>query len=174
MPSKSQKQQKAMGIAYAAKKGKIPPSTLYGAAKHLYDNMSLTDLKEFASTKRAGLPKRACPVILKTARFDGVKRFVHGAGDMINVARGKKPIKLKVELSPEVKKYIEQQMKAFKVRVEIPLKTEKIIEKQISSIKSKITPWHILGGATIFGAGSALGKILVRNSTKEKDGKNEK
>jgi len=57
MPAKSQAQQRAMAMAAAAKKGKIPPSKLRGAAREMYLSMSKKTLDEFAGTPRKGLPK---------------------------------------------------------------------------------------------------------------------
>lgn len=56
MPAKSKKMQMASGVAYAAKKGKLPKSKLKGASKEMYESMSTKQLKEFASTKRGKLP----------------------------------------------------------------------------------------------------------------------
>jgi hypothetical protein len=58
MPSKSRAQQQAAGAALAAKRGKIPVSRLKGAALSMYKSMSERQLREFAKTKRSGLPKR--------------------------------------------------------------------------------------------------------------------
>lgn len=55
--SVSKKQQKAMGIALAAKKGDIPKSELKGASKEMV-KMSKSDLEDFASTKHKGLPEK--------------------------------------------------------------------------------------------------------------------
>ena len=55
--SVSRKQQKAMGIALAAKKGDIPKSELKGSSKEMV-KMSKSDLEDFASTKHKGLPKK--------------------------------------------------------------------------------------------------------------------
>jgi hypothetical protein len=57
MPSKSQSQQQAAGIALAVKRGKRPKSSLYGASKNMY-KMSAEELEKFARTKHKGLPKR--------------------------------------------------------------------------------------------------------------------
>lgn len=57
MPAKSKAQQRAMGMALAAKKGKIPKKKLKGSAKEMM-KMDETDLVEFAKTKRKGLPNR--------------------------------------------------------------------------------------------------------------------
>jgi len=57
MPSKSKAQQRTAGIAYAAKKGKIPKKKLKGAAKEMM-KMDESDLLEYAKTKRKGLPSR--------------------------------------------------------------------------------------------------------------------
>jgi len=57
MPAKSKAQQRAMGMALAAKKGKIPKKKLKGAAKEMM-KMDEMDLVEFAKTKRKGLPNR--------------------------------------------------------------------------------------------------------------------
>ena len=61
MPSKSKVQQATAGIAYKAKKGEIPVGMLNEAARGMYDSMSMKQLKEFASTKHKGLPKRKKP-----------------------------------------------------------------------------------------------------------------
>lgn len=57
MPARSKVQQKAAGMAYAAKKGEFPKSKLKGAAKEMHESMTKKELKEFAETKRTGLPK---------------------------------------------------------------------------------------------------------------------
>ena len=44
-------------MASAAKKGKIPPSKLRGAAREMYSNMSTKTIDEAAKTKHKGLPK---------------------------------------------------------------------------------------------------------------------
>ncbi|MFA6551643.1 MAG: DUF3008 family protein [Patescibacteria group bacterium] len=56
MPSVSQAQQKAMAIALAAKRGKIPVSKLRGASLGMYKSMTAKQLQEFAKTKRKNLP----------------------------------------------------------------------------------------------------------------------
>jgi hypothetical protein len=55
--AESKAQQKAAGIALAAKRGEYPVSKLQGAAKEMY-NMSEKDLEDFAGTKHKGLPKK--------------------------------------------------------------------------------------------------------------------
>jgi len=57
MPSKSKAQQKAMGMAYAAKTGKIPKKYLRSPAKEMME-MNEEDLKEFAKTKGKGLRRK--------------------------------------------------------------------------------------------------------------------
>ncbi len=59
MPSVSQNQQKLMGLVYAAKKGEIPVSALHGPARQIYEKMPKEKIREFAKTKRKGLPKKA-------------------------------------------------------------------------------------------------------------------
>jgi len=58
MPAKSKKQQKAAGMALAAKRGEISPNKLKGSAKQMYKSMTQKQLKEYAETKRKGLPTR--------------------------------------------------------------------------------------------------------------------
>lgn len=58
MPAVSQNQQKAAGMALAAKKGEISPDKLRGAAKQMYDSMTVKQLEEYASVKREGLPEK--------------------------------------------------------------------------------------------------------------------
>jgi hypothetical protein len=56
MPSKSTAQQRLMGMAYALKKGDMDPSDASDEVKDLAKNMTLKQLKDFASTKHDGLP----------------------------------------------------------------------------------------------------------------------
>ena len=58
MPATSKAQQQAAAIALSAKRGETDSHELFGAAKQMYDSMSLSDLKDFASTKHRGLPDR--------------------------------------------------------------------------------------------------------------------
>lgn len=55
--SVSKSQQRAAGIALAAKRGEIPKSELRGASKEMA-KMSTKDLEDFASTEHKGLPKK--------------------------------------------------------------------------------------------------------------------
>jgi hypothetical protein len=55
--SVSKSQQRAAGIALAAKKGDIPKSELRGASKEMA-KMSKKDLEDFAGTKHKGLPDK--------------------------------------------------------------------------------------------------------------------
>ncbi|HWC60933.1 MAG TPA: DUF3008 family protein [Verrucomicrobiae bacterium] len=56
MPATSKKQQMAAGAALAAKRGKRPKSSLKGASRQMVKSMSEKQLKDFAKTKRRGLP----------------------------------------------------------------------------------------------------------------------
>ena len=47
MPAKSKAQQKAAGAALAAKRGETPVSELKGAARGMYDSMTIQELEEF-------------------------------------------------------------------------------------------------------------------------------
>ena len=57
MPSQSKSQQRLMGQAYAYKKGELKSSEVSAEIKELADNMTLKQLKDFASTKHEGLPE---------------------------------------------------------------------------------------------------------------------
>jgi len=48
-------------MALAARRGELDPKELYGAARHLYKDKSLSDddLSDYASTKTAHLPNKA-------------------------------------------------------------------------------------------------------------------
>jgi len=48
MPAKSEAQQKAAGMALAAKRGEIPASQLKGAAKDMFNTMTIEELKDYA------------------------------------------------------------------------------------------------------------------------------
>lgn len=56
--SVSKKQQKLMGLAYAYKQGDIPEGKVSKTVKNIADNMSMKELKKFASTKHDKLPEK--------------------------------------------------------------------------------------------------------------------
>lgn len=58
MPAKSKAQQKAAGAALSAKRGETKVSELKGAAREMYDSMTESQLEDFASTGRKGLPEK--------------------------------------------------------------------------------------------------------------------
>jgi len=58
MPAVSKAQQQAAGMALAAKRGEIKVSSLRGAAKKMYMDMTIEELEDFAGTARKGLPKK--------------------------------------------------------------------------------------------------------------------
>ena len=74
-PSVSRVQQQAMAIAYAAKTGKIPASKLKGASKNMA-KMKPGDLKDFASTKHKGLPKRVHKKKTKKLVAESINEFI--------------------------------------------------------------------------------------------------
>lgn len=55
MPAKSKKQQRFMGMVYAAKEGGKPASK---AVSEAAKSMSMKSAKEYASTKTKGLPMK--------------------------------------------------------------------------------------------------------------------
>ncbi|TCU69286.1 uncharacterized protein DUF3008 [Bradyrhizobium sp. R2.2-H] len=57
MPAKSSSQQRAAGAALSAKRKETKVSHLKGASKSMYQSMSERELKNMASTKRAGKPE---------------------------------------------------------------------------------------------------------------------
>ena len=57
MPAKSAAQQKAAGLALAARRGEVPISRLKGAAKEMAQSMTEAQLEEFAATRRKGKPE---------------------------------------------------------------------------------------------------------------------
>ena len=58
MPARSKKQQMAAGAALAAKRGERSKASLKGASRDMLDSKSERQLREFASTKRRGLPRK--------------------------------------------------------------------------------------------------------------------
>jgi len=48
----------AAGAALAAKRGELPKASLKGASKQMVKSMSEKQLKDFAKTKRKGLPTK--------------------------------------------------------------------------------------------------------------------
>ena len=57
MPAKSKAQQKAAGMALAAKSGETDKSELHGAARDMYESMSESELEKMAATPRKGKPE---------------------------------------------------------------------------------------------------------------------
>jgi hypothetical protein len=57
MPAKSKSQQRAAGMALAAKRREIPESRLKGPARSMEESMTEKQLEELASTKRKGKPE---------------------------------------------------------------------------------------------------------------------
>jgi hypothetical protein len=58
MPARSKKQQMAAGAGLAAKRGERSKASLKGASREMVETMSEQQLREFASTKRRGLPRK--------------------------------------------------------------------------------------------------------------------
>ena len=58
MPASSKQQQKLMGIVRALQKGDLKPSQASDKAKEMAKSMKKSDVKDFASTKHKGLPKK--------------------------------------------------------------------------------------------------------------------
>ncbi|WP_370160604.1 DUF3008 family protein [Limimaricola soesokkakensis] len=58
MPAQSKAQQKAAGAALSAKRGDTKVEDLKGASKEMYDDMSESQLEDFAQTKREDLPDK--------------------------------------------------------------------------------------------------------------------
>lgn len=58
MPASSKQQQKLMGIVRALQKGDLKPSQVSDKAKDMAKSMKKSDVKDFASTKHKGLPKK--------------------------------------------------------------------------------------------------------------------
>ena len=58
MPAKSKAQQKAAGMALAAKRGELSPGKLRGSAREMYKSMNERQLRDYAKTKIKKLPKK--------------------------------------------------------------------------------------------------------------------
>jgi len=65
MPAQSKQQQKFMGLVHAVQKGDVPKSAVSKKAQQVAKDMDPKDVKDFASTKHKGLPKRIKQEILK-------------------------------------------------------------------------------------------------------------
>ncbi|RMD94871.1 MAG: DUF3008 family protein [Calditrichaeota bacterium] len=83
MPSVSKDQQRAAAIALAAKEGKIPVSRLKGASLQMYKSMTRQQLREFAETKRKGLPEKVASLEdLKNKLKDALAGGIEGMAGM--------------------------------------------------------------------------------------------
>lgn len=58
MPAKSKKQQRLMGMAYAAKKGELSSSKISPEIQKIMDSMSKKQIRDFAKTKTSDLPEQ--------------------------------------------------------------------------------------------------------------------
>ena len=75
MPAASKQQQKLMGIVRAIQKGDMKPSQASGKAKEMAKSMKKSDVKDFASTKHKGLPKKVKKEgVIENARFYAVRK----------------------------------------------------------------------------------------------------
>jgi Protein of unknwon function (DUF3008) len=57
VPARSKAQQRAAGIALAAKRGELDPSRLWGAAREMYETMTEQQLEDYAVTPVRDLPE---------------------------------------------------------------------------------------------------------------------
>lgn len=57
MPATSKAQQRAAGLALAAKRGEADPRKLRGAARQMYLSMTEAQLHDYAATGRGALPE---------------------------------------------------------------------------------------------------------------------
>lgn len=57
MPALSKAQQRAAGLALAAKRGEVDPAKLRGAARQMYVSMTEAQLHDYAATGRTPLPE---------------------------------------------------------------------------------------------------------------------
>ena len=71
MPAASKQQQKLMGIVHALQKGDMKPSQASDKAEEMSKSMKKGDVKDFASTKHKGLPKK-----VKKEDYNPTKMFV--------------------------------------------------------------------------------------------------
>ena len=98
----SKQQQKLMGIVHALQKGDMKPSQASGKAKEMAKSMKKGDVKDFASTKHKGLPKK-----VKKEDYDPTKMYVvlrpvdnldaAGLIKELNPLQGLAPLNLNVE-----------------------------------------------------------------------------
>lgn len=89
MPASSKKQQRAAGMAYAAKTGKLDPSKLKGAAKEMHDTMTNKEVKDFAETKHTGLPEKKASITMDNHVMNGfVSEINKEAGLWSSIAKG--------------------------------------------------------------------------------------
>ena len=80
MPSTSKSQQRAAGMALAAKRGEMKASELQGAAKEMYDSMSEKQLEDFAKTKHDDLPEKVEESIVVEGYEKDVLNILDSAG----------------------------------------------------------------------------------------------
>lgn len=59
MPAQSKQQQKLFGLALAVKRGEVPRSEASKEVLDIVDSMSEKSIRDFASTKHKGLPKKS-------------------------------------------------------------------------------------------------------------------
>ena len=75
MPAQSKQQQKFMGIVHAIQKGDIPASAGSPEAQKVAKDMKKSDVKDFASTKHKGLPRK-----VKQEIINRLKEYANSMG----------------------------------------------------------------------------------------------
>lgn len=168
MPSTSKSQQRLMGAAYAVKNGDMQLSDVDSAykdkVKELVDNMTLKQLKDFATTKHDGLPETVeedlaavvppmlggmGPVVLPNAGALGSGDAPAGQGDAEEEYKKKKR-KVKVLSMEEFINEQEKQIKPFDPKKDVdseelgedgyesgsvPLPDQEAIQKEVARRK---------------------------------------
>ena len=92
MPATSEKQQRAMGIALAAKRGEIKKSKQSPSIRKMMNSMSEEQLKEFASTKHADIKKSASFKLYSNQEIYNLLTKLASADDSSAAANSRSPL----------------------------------------------------------------------------------
>ena len=156
-------QQKAAGIALAAKRGEKDPDELQGPAKEMM-KMSEKDLEDFAKTKHKGLPMKKEENTLdekKVRHQDLVDKYEKLTGKKAPSGTSSQSLKLMITKAEREKKESVEEAAAPPDRVQKVKDEYKMLKKQsIDQLRKTIGRSHKVVDLKGFNKGDAISQIL--------------
>jgi len=111
MPARSQNQQKLFALALSVKRGKTPRKGVTNNVLDIVDKMSEKDIKDYAETSPAGLPKK-----VRHESFDNMTKIRKVIREQLKVLTEAKEISI-TELPKDKQQLVGQYAKIFNGKV---------------------------------------------------------